>query len=77
MQKGGSACPQDDGIGSMAQISGGKAAWHSQRVEDNAFHLCSGNDECPRLLAARLYGGDFGEIWWEMVGGECLDIHFD
>jgi len=39
VQKGGSACPQDDGIGSMAQISGGKAAWHSQRVEDNAFHL--------------------------------------
>ena len=29
------------------------------------------------LLAARLYGGDFSEIWWEIVRGERLDIHFD
>ena len=29
------------------------------------------------LLAARLNGGDFGEIGREIVGGERLDIHFD
>ena len=60
-----------------AQISGGKAACLSQRVEDNAFHLCSSGDKSRRLLTARLYGGDFGEIWREIVCGERLDIHFD
>ena len=38
---------------------------------------CFLNPEFRRLLAPRLNGGDFGEIWWEIVCGECLDIHFD
>ena len=50
-----------------AQIFGGKAAWHSQRVEDNAFYL----------FAARFNGGNLGEIRREIVRGERLDIHFD
>ena len=29
------------------------------------------------LLTARLNGGDFGEIWREIVCGERLYIHFD
>ncbi len=29
------------------------------------------------LFAARFNGGDFGEIWREIVCGERLDIHFD
>jgi hypothetical protein len=29
------------------------------------------------LFAAGFYGGDFGEIWREIVCGERLDIHFD
>ena len=60
----------------QAQISGGKAACHSQRVEDNAFHLSTSGDN-PPLLAARFNGGDFGEIWREIVCVERLDIHFD
>ncbi len=60
-----------------AQTSGGKAACVSQRVEDNTFHLGPNGDKSRRLLAARLHGGNFGEIGREFVGGERLDIHFD
>ena len=56
------------------RISDGKAVCFRQRVEDNAFHL---HDKSRRLFAARFSGGDFGEIWWEIICGECLDIHFD
>jgi hypothetical protein len=59
-----------------AEISGGNAAYLSQRVEDNAFHLTSGNNPAL-LLAARFHGGDFSEIGREFIGGERLDIHFD
>ena len=59
-----------------AQITGGKAACLSQRVEDNAFHRITKAKMSP-LFAARFNGGDFGEIWREFVCGECLDIHFD
>jgi len=31
----------------------------------------------PPLPAARLHGGDFGQIGREIVGGEGFDIHFD
>jgi hypothetical protein len=38
--EGGSACPKTMSVDSpKAQITGGKAAKISQRVEDNAFHL--------------------------------------
>ena len=56
------------------RIPGGKAVCFRQRVEDNAFNLY---DKSRRLFAARFSGGDFGEIWWEIICGECLDIHFD
>ena len=59
-----------------AQISGGKATCHSQRVEDNAFHSgLLGNIRW--LFTAWFNGGDFGEIGREIVCGERLDIHFD
>jgi len=39
-RKGGSASPKTMAVKSpKARISGGKAAFLSQRVEDNAFHL--------------------------------------
>ena len=60
-----------------AQMIGGKAACVSQRVADNAFHLSPNGDKSRCLLAARFSGGNFGEIWWEIVCVECLDIHFD
>ena len=60
-----------------AQIFGGEAVCVSQRVEDNAFRLSTCGDESGRLFTARLNGGNFGEIWREIVCGERLDIHFD
>ena len=60
-----------------AQMSGGKAACLSQRVEDNAFHLSAGGDKSRRLFAARFHNGDFREIGREFVGGKRLDVHFD
>jgi hypothetical protein len=60
-----------------AQISGGKAVCVSQRIADDAFHLSPDGDKSRRLLAARLSGGNVGEIGWEIVCGERLDIHFD
>jgi hypothetical protein len=59
-----------------AQISGGKAARPSQRVEDNAFYLKLPPNKSCRLYTPRLNGRDFGEIGREFVGGERLDIHF-
>jgi hypothetical protein len=76
--KGGSACPQEMPVNSpKAQMTGGKAACVSQRVEDNAFHLGTSGDKSRRLLTARLDGGNFGEIGREFVGWERLNIHFD
>jgi hypothetical protein len=60
-----------------AEISGGNAAYLSQRVEDNAFHLITSGNNPALLLAARFHGGDFSEIGREFIGGERLDIHFD
>ena len=60
-----------------AEISGGNAAYLSQRVEDNAFHLFTSGNNPALLLAARFHGGDFSEIGREFIGGERLDIHFD
>ena len=50
-----------------AQMSDGNAVCLSQRVADNAFHL----------FAAGFNGGDFGEVWREIVRKESFDIHFD
>jgi hypothetical protein len=60
-----------------AQISSGKAACLSQRVEDNAFHLSLVATNPAPLRTPRLNGGDFSEIGWEFVRGERLDVHFD
>ena len=60
-----------------AEISGGNAAYLSQRVGDNAFHLITSGNNPALLLAARFHGGDFSEIGREFIGGERLDIHFD
>jgi hypothetical protein len=54
-----------------------KAAYLSQRVEDNAFHLSTSGDKSRCLFAAGFNGGDFGEIGREFVGVERFDIHFD
>ena len=60
-----------------AEISGGNAAYLSQRVEDNAFHLSTSGDQSRCLFATGFNGGDFSEIGREFIGGERLDIHFD
>ena len=60
-----------------AAITGGKAAGHWQRVEDNAFHLRASSDEFRRLLAAWFNNRDFGEIGREIVRGKVFNIHFD
>ena len=60
-----------------AQISGGKAAFSSQRVEDNAFHLKLPPNKSCRLFTPRLDGGNFGEIGREIVRGKILNVHFD
>ena len=63
-----------------AEISGGNAAYLSQRVEESPrrpFHLITSGNNPALLLAARFHGGDFSEIGREFIGGERLDIHFD
>jgi len=52
-----------------AQISAAKP-----RVLANALRTTRSTSALP---AARFNGGDFGEIWWEIVCRERLDIHFD
>ncbi len=59
-----------------ARISGGKAAFFANalRTTRSTSPLVATNFV---LLATRFNSGDFGEIWWEIVCGERLDIHFD
>jgi hypothetical protein len=43
LTKGGSSCPQDDGrwTAGGANTRRQRRSYFSQRVEDNAFHLCA------------------------------------